>query len=95
MPVLEASNKTFYIMPDEGYHIVDVEVDSASQGAMYAYTFVSVSSNHTITATFDVTTPPTISKDKSKYDTGQTVTITVSGGTANGPIMLRMNLMEY
>ena len=88
--VPEGTNKTFYIMPDEGYHIVDVEVDSISKGAVYAYTFISVSLNQTLSATFDVTTPPTISKDKSKYDKGETVTITVSGGTANGPVMLQI-----
>jgi hypothetical protein len=88
--VQQGDNKTFYIMPDDGYHITDVEVDTISVGAVYAYKFVSVASNHTIVATFAVTTPPTIGKDKSQYDRGETVTITISGGTANKPVMLQI-----
>ncbi|MCW4018199.1 MAG: PKD domain-containing protein [Candidatus Bathyarchaeota archaeon] len=46
------SNQTFNIIPNIGYHIVDVQVDSVSQGAISSYTFSNVTANHTITADF-------------------------------------------
>jgi Tol biopolymer transport system component/flagellar hook assembly protein FlgD/fibronectin type 3 domain-containing protein len=45
-------DKTFTIVPDQGYRILDVKVDGTSVGAINAYTFDHVSSNHTIEATF-------------------------------------------
>jgi lysophospholipase L1-like esterase len=47
-------DQTFSITPDTGYHIVDVKVDGNSAGAITSYTFPSVTSNHTIAATFAI-----------------------------------------
>ena len=50
------ADQTFTITPNTGYHIVDVKVDSVSQGAITSYTFTNVTSNHTIDATFEIDT---------------------------------------
>jgi CSLREA domain-containing protein len=47
---------TFTVAADTGYHIADVGVDGASQGAVSAYTFDNVTANHTISATFAIDT---------------------------------------
>lgn len=53
--VNSGDNQAFSITADSGYHIVDVLVDSVSVGAVSSYTFSSVTANHTISATFAVT----------------------------------------
>jgi hypothetical protein len=49
---------TFTLTPDSGYHIQDVSVDGASQGAIHNYTFNHVSADHAISATFAITEYP-------------------------------------
>ena len=46
-------SQTFTITPNSGYAIIGVMVDGASQGAISSYTFTNVTTNHTISATFD------------------------------------------
>jgi len=48
------SNRTFSIVPNVGYQIDSVLVDSVSQGAISHYTFSDIQSNHTIYATFKI-----------------------------------------
>lgn len=48
------NDQSFNISSDLGYYIADVLVDGFSVGAVSSYTFVSVTSNHTITASFAV-----------------------------------------
>jgi uncharacterized repeat protein (TIGR01451 family) len=43
----------FTISPDTGYHVVDVGADGISVGAVSAYTFETVTADHTISATFE------------------------------------------
>ncbi len=50
--VTYGSSPVFTIMPDVGYHTVDVGVDGISQGALISYTFNNITANHTITAAF-------------------------------------------
>src|SRR5467141_3739026 len=50
------STPSFTITPDTGYYIADVHVDTVSVGAVPKYTFSSVSSNHTIEASFAIQT---------------------------------------
>jgi hypothetical protein len=50
--VLGGTGKLFTIIPDAGYHVLDVQVDGVSIGATTSYTFVNVQGNHTISATF-------------------------------------------
>ncbi|HEY6874468.1 MAG TPA: hypothetical protein VI298_17250 [Geobacteraceae bacterium] len=49
-------NQTFTITPNAGYHVADVTVDGASQGAIASYTFTNITANHTIAATFAINT---------------------------------------
>ncbi len=46
------ANQTYSIIPNTGYHIVDVVVDGSSVGAVTSYPFTNIQANHTITATF-------------------------------------------
>jgi hypothetical protein len=57
--VSPGSSAAYTIQPNSGYHIADVKVDGNSVGAVTSYTFKNVSTDHTITASFeaDVTQP--------------------------------------
>jgi len=50
--VNHGDNKTFTITANANYYILDVKVDTLSQGAISFYTFTNVTSNHTIHASF-------------------------------------------
>ncbi len=50
------SSRVYTITPNIGYHIVDVVVDGASQGAQTLYTFSNVTANHTISVSFAINT---------------------------------------
>jgi hypothetical protein len=50
--VLIGGSQTFTITPDSGYVVSDVWVDGVSVGAVDAYTFSSVTTDHTINAAF-------------------------------------------
>ena len=54
------TNETFTINPYSGYKILDVTVDGVSVGVKTSYTFTSISSNHTIAATFTLKPSPQI-----------------------------------
>ena len=70
--VSSGANQTFTIAANSGYAIQDVLVDGVSQGAIATYTFTNVTTAHTISASFNVSTVTTY-------------TITASAG-ANGSI---------
>ncbi len=48
------ADHTFSIIPETGYHVVDVKVDGQSKGAISSYTFSQVDTDHTIDASFAV-----------------------------------------
>lgn len=50
--VLDGASQAFTIAASTGYQIVNVTVDGASVGAVASYSFSSVKSDHTISATF-------------------------------------------
>ncbi len=50
--VSDGSSPTFAIIPDPGYHVLDVRVNSDCKGGITSYTFNNVTKNHTISATF-------------------------------------------
>ena len=54
--VVEGASQGFSIAPVTGYHIADVLVDAASVGAVASYTFSNVAANHTIAASFALST---------------------------------------
>ena len=54
--VSDAQDQSFTISPNVGHFLYDVSVDGVSQGAITDYTFMNVTTDHTITATFDTIT---------------------------------------
>ncbi len=54
--VIQTGSKTYTIKANSGYAIENVVVDGVSQGKISSYTFSNVSGNHTISATFVVST---------------------------------------
>ena len=54
--VAPGASQAYTITPDANYHVADVLVDGVSQGAITTYTFSSVSTNHTIVASFAINT---------------------------------------
>jgi hypothetical protein len=50
------TDQAFTITPDPNYHVADVLVDGASEGALTSYTFTDVTGNHTISVTFSIDT---------------------------------------
>ena len=78
------SDQSFAITPDTGYQIDDVLVDGSSVGAVSSYTFINVTENHTISATFkssDIISASINSyspSSKITVNTGQSFTINTS-----------------
>ena len=56
--VSNVTDRTFTITPAAGYTIKDVKVDSISKGSVKMYEFTNNTTNHTISATFEVINPP-------------------------------------
>src|SRR5207249_1942311 len=54
--VNDGDNPSFTITPDAHYHVADVLVDGVSVGAVTTYSFSNVTADHTIAATFAITT---------------------------------------
>jgi type IV pilus assembly protein PilY1 len=52
--VLDGDSETFSIIPDPGNSIHDVLVDGIPQGALASYAFTNVTTNHYITAVFNL-----------------------------------------
>ena len=50
--VISGGTCTFAVQPDPGYHVADVTVDGVSVGAVDTYTFLNVTADHQIAATF-------------------------------------------
>lgn len=54
--IYQGESQTFTVTSAMNYHIADVLIDGASVGAVTAYTFPSVTANHSISATFAINT---------------------------------------
>src|SRR5204863_6976154 len=54
--VNDGDNQSFTITAAAHYHVLDVKVDGVSQGAIASYEFSDVTADHTIEATFEITT---------------------------------------
>jgi hypothetical protein len=86
------ASQIYTITPNTGYHVAGVLVDNAQVGALTSYTFPSVISDHTISASFAINTYTlnslagsngTISPSGAKvvdYGSSQTYTITPATG---------------
>lgn len=60
--VVRGEDQAFRIVPDPGFVIGDVLVDTVSQGAITSYTFNGVIAPHTISASFVAVFPLTVTK---------------------------------
>jgi hypothetical protein len=57
--VNSGDSKTFTVTPNPGYKISLLKVDGASKGSISSYTFVNITSNHTIEVIFEkIVAPP-------------------------------------
>ncbi|MHB8108962.1 MAG: InlB B-repeat-containing protein [Syntrophorhabdaceae bacterium] len=74
--VASGSSRSFVITPNSGYVISSVVVDGVSKGALSSYTFTNVTANHTIQASFRLSSTST---------TNYTLTITKTG-TGSGTV---------
>ena len=54
LSIASGEDQTYTIIPSAGYEIADVEVDNVSVGAVSTYSFINVTSNHSISATFQL-----------------------------------------
>jgi alpha-tubulin suppressor-like RCC1 family protein len=76
------ATQTYTITPTAGYHILDVQVDGVSVGAVGTYTFTNVTSNHTIVATFEANPSYTITASAGANGTlSPSGSVSVLGGT--------------
>ncbi len=89
--ICSGSNATYTIAASSGYHISSVMVDGSSVGTPGSYTFTSVSTGHTISATFVSTscTAPAITSCTGDITASNTTgvcgkTVTYSAVTATG-----------
>src|SRR2546428_8837213 len=55
-PLFPCTAHILSIAADAHYHILDVKVDGVSVGAVASYNFSNVTADHTIEATFELTT---------------------------------------
>jgi len=92
------SSQTFTITPNRGYQVANVLADGVSVGAVTSYTFSNIRANHTIAASFTVSSytltvnisgsgTVTKSPDQASYLSGTNVTLTATpaaGWTFNG-----------
>ena len=58
--VTSGGSQTFTITANSGYQVSQVTVDGVSQGAITSYTFNNVTSNYTISASFEPTVSPAL-----------------------------------
>lgn len=58
---IKGSDLSVAILPDPGYHILDVMIDYSYIGAVDSYTFDSLTGPHTLVAAFDINSYPIIS----------------------------------
>ena len=84
-------NQAFTMLPEPGFHVVDVLVDGSSVGAMSGFTFTNVTTNRTIAVSFagdsraltvNVVGGGTVARspDQPSYPHGSTVQLTATPG---------------
>ena len=84
LSVNQGGNAAFTITPNSGYQVQSVLVDGVGQGAITSYTFLNVTANHIISATFSSgadTIPPTgtiVISGGAAYTRSSTVTLNLS-----------------
>ena len=82
--VNHGSNRAFIITPDAGYHVSDVLVDGSSVGSVTDYAFSNVTFDHTISASFIVTTSAATPTGTIQAGTGYAYAYSTSGSPDGG-----------
>jgi predicted CxxxxCH...CXXCH cytochrome family protein len=85
--VTVGNNQSFTITPTSGYEINDVLVDGSSVGPQTFYTFLGVTANHTISATFfqPTGTPPLADFSATPMTTTEPYIVKFTDLSTNGP----------
>ncbi|HEY6193854.1 MAG TPA: putative Ig domain-containing protein, partial [Candidatus Eisenbacteria bacterium] len=88
--VPHGSNSTFTMLPDSGYVVADVRVDSVSVGAVTSYTFTNVTGPHSIAVSFIPSNQITFGSASGVISTGTAcVTVPVRIVRAPGAVTAR------
>jgi hypothetical protein len=77
--VTHGSNRTFSILPDPNYYILNVFVDGVSIGSFNAYTFENVTQSHTINASFARNNQPPVANAGADQSSRVNDTVTLDG----------------
>ena len=80
--VSSGNSQGYTITPDTGYHVSDVIVDGKSMGAVSAYTFSNITSNHSISAVFEAETFVITASSNANGDISPGNSITVEYGAS-------------
>ncbi len=80
--VANASNKSFTMTPNSGYKIATVTVDGSSVATNPTYTFSNITANHTISATFSISTYTITASAGANGTISPSGSVVVSGGTS-------------
>ncbi len=80
--VNNGESQTFTITPDSNNRVKEVKVDGTSVGQLTSYTFTNITANHTISAEFEMGTPPVnnppvANDDTAAVDAGKNIMIDV------------------
>ncbi|OGP75793.1 MAG: hypothetical protein A2W09_00650 [Deltaproteobacteria bacterium RBG_16_50_11] len=84
--VNHGNNQSFTITPDVGYHVDDVLVDGISVGSVTSHQFNNVTANHTVSASFMVTSGATTPTGTTDAGTGYAYTYSTSGTPGDGDL---------
>ena len=82
--VVKASSPAFALVPESGHRIASVAVDGVDVGAVTAYTFADVQSDHTIVGSFQPIPAPTVnlSAEPMRITSGESSLLTWSSADA-------------
>ncbi len=90
--VSSGTDQSFTISPLANYHIVDVQIDGASAGAVSTYTFSDVAANHAITAKFALNTYTLTPNSQANGSISPASAVTVNyGGSQTFTIIPNLN----
>ncbi|MGD8523304.1 MAG: fibronectin type III domain-containing protein [Desulfobacterales bacterium] len=83
--VNQGDNQSFSITPDQNYHVDDVLVDGLSMGAVSSYTFVDVTGNHSITASFELDNQRPIADAGPNQTVTESALVSLNGSNSSDP----------